>query len=144
MQSPQSPYSQPPIPSPDGNLPPVAPVVSNGDWQSAPPIVRGWAYPLTWLAIVVFPILILVSLMGGDKDLSSPGERIILAAIYALFFGGAIWLNRALKKGAPAAWIVQIIFSALGLLGFPLGTIIHGYILSQWFKPETKAWFGQS
>jgi hypothetical protein len=95
------------------------------------------------LAIVVFPILVLVSLMGGDSDASSPAERVILAAIYALFFGGAIWLNRALKKGAPAAWVVQIIWSALGLLGFPLGTLIHGYILSQWFKPETKAWFGK-
>ncbi|MCM2372693.1 hypothetical protein [Aporhodopirellula aestuarii] len=40
-----------------------------------------------------------------------------------------IWLGLGLRRLSPAARIVASIFSALGLLGFPVGTIINGYIL---------------
>jgi hypothetical protein len=116
------------------------PVTAQREWRNAPPIVKGWAYPLTWLAIVVFPILIAVVLVNGDLEAAG---RLFLGGLYSCLFVLSIWLNRALKRGLSAAWVVQLVMSVLGLLGFPIGTLIHGYILSQWFKPETKAWFGQ-
>lgn len=132
-------FNQPPIPDPFQTTT-ALPVIAR-DWQSAPPIVKGWAYPLTWLGIVVFPLLIIAVLATGGNS-QSPAEGIAAAVVYGVFFVVTIWLNRALKKGTAVAWTVQIILSVLGLCGFPVGTLIHGYILSQWFKPETKAWFG--
>jgi len=134
--------SPPPIPTPDGQIQTMpASTAARGDWQAAPKIIKGWAYPLTWLAIVLFALFIVVALVSRDIPVTG---KLGLALLYAVFLAISIWLNRALKKGVQAAWTVQIIVSVLGLLGFPLGTLIHGYILSQWFKPETKAWFGMS
>ncbi len=137
----ESPH-RPPIASPDGNVVPLPLVpTARGDWKTAPKIVRSWAYQLTWLGIVILPFIIFGALFSAR---SMGSERITIAVLYAILLAVDIWLNRALKKGAAAAWTVQIILSCLGLLAFPLGTAIHAYILSQWFKPETKAWFGQS
>ncbi len=144
MQS-NSPFSTPPpIPTPDGNLSPFQPRDGNvvrGDWKTAPDIVRRGTYLLTWLNIVFTPLIILIT-FAGDKN--SMDEKIGVLVLLAIVFVASIWLNRATKKGTPAAWTVQIIFSVIGLLGFPLGTIIHAYVLFNWFKPETKAWFGRS
>lgn len=79
----------------------------------------------------------------SDED-SNTGEKIGGLIVVALIFAMFAWLNRALKNGKPAAWTAQIVVSVFGLLGFPLGTAVHAYILSQWFKPETKAWFGKN
>ncbi len=114
---------------------PVAPVVI-GDWKSAPKIVRNWAYQLSWLGIIFLPLLIVVGLFSSQRS-------ILVVVLYAALWGVDIWLNRALKKGAQSAWVAQIILSILGLLAFPVGTAIHAYVLSQWFKPETRAWFRQ-
>ncbi|MBV9867085.1 MAG: hypothetical protein JO316_17155 [Abitibacteriaceae bacterium] len=81
---------------------------------------------------------------GAAARGAGPVGGIVMAFFYGLLLAVDIWLNRALKQGTPAAWTVQIVLSALGLCGFPIGTLIHGYILSQWFSPETKAWFGLS
>lgn len=139
-----SPFSnRPPLPTPDGNVFAPEPTLlpQRGDWKSAPGIVRGWAYVVTWLNIIVTPLLAVVSLVDEKTDAIEKGIFVFVLALVWIF---AIWLNRALKKGTPAGWTGQIIFSILGLLSFPIGTAIHGYILSQWFKPETKAWFGKS
>ncbi|HVF84639.1 MAG TPA: hypothetical protein VM821_01550, partial [Abditibacteriaceae bacterium] len=93
----------PPIPTPDGNIAPSQNVNSpleRGDWKSAPPIVRGWAYPLTWLGIVIFPILIFASFQGAAGE--SGAENIGVAIVYGAFLAFVIWLNRALKNGTPA------------------------------------------
>ena len=132
-------FNQPPIPDPFQQQP--VPQLASRDWKSAPPIVKGWAYPLTWLGIIILPLIIIAAIAGvGDNQ--STFERIAAAGLYSVLLAVDIWLNRALKKGTSAAWTVQMIISILGLCGFPVGTLIHGYILSQWFKPETKAWFG--
>jgi hypothetical protein len=134
---------QSPIPSPDGNVRAPEPVTSNvvrGDWKSTPIVIRGWAYPLTWLYIGLFVLAFIAGLMSKDSASEKIGGLVIISLILAVF----IWLNRALRLGTSAAWTVQLVASVVGLLAFPLGTLIHGYILSQWFKPETKAWFGRN
>ena len=140
----QDPTFRAPLPTPDGNTPARTPMMSDvhlGDWQTAPVVVKGWVYPLTWLALVVLPIAMIAVLFMPQQ---SSAERFGLFVLYAALFGFQLWINRGIKKGTPAIWTVQMILSILGLVGFPIGTLIHGYILSQWFKPETKAWFGRS
>jgi hypothetical protein len=132
--------THPPVPSPlDPPLEAGEPAV-RGEWKDAPKVVKAWAYPLTWLSIVLLPLVILAVMLNSDAG--NLAERIGQAVLYFLLWAVAIWQNGALKRAAPSAWITQIILSVIGLLGFPLGTIINGYILSQWFQPETKAWFG--
>lgn len=135
------PAYRPPIPTPDGNTPPLVPLmnVNRGDWQTAPPIVKSWVYPLSWLALVVLPLMMISALYMEV----SQTERNIVFLIYAAFFLVVLWINRGIKKGARSVWAVQMILSVVGLLGFPIGTLIHGWILSQWFKPDVKAWFGR-
>jgi hypothetical protein len=130
----------PPIPTPDGHVQPApAAAPTRVDWQNAPPVVKGWAYTLSWLSIIGCAIFLLVTWFGEDVEVV---EKIVMSVLYGGFFALSIWLNRGLRHGKRAAWTVQLVLSCLGLLGFPLGTMINGYILSHWSKPETKAWFG--
>jgi hypothetical protein len=138
----QSPYSGPPIPSPDGQQHYSAPLPTRGDWKSAPGAVRGWAYPLTWLALIFLPFGILMSALGDAR--SGAAEKIGLVVFFCVLWAFEFWHNRNLKAGKGVAWTTQIVLSCLGLLGFPLGTAIHAYLLSQWFKPDVKAWFSRS
>jgi len=153
----QSPFSTPPIPTPDGNFPQAQPqntTMTHDDWKTAPSIVRGWAYPLTWLGIVILPL----AMIGAGILIKTAGTTgILLMAFFLALFIADVWLNRSFKKGVPAAWIVQIVLSGISVLSLPInllsrggnpiggmiGFAIHAYILSQWFKPETKAWFGR-
>ena len=82
--------------------------------------------------------------MSGDR-VSEPGMpqcvsyQCLLAVVQLAV---SIWLYAGISKGIRSAWTVQIVYSAFGLMGFPLGTLINGYLLSQWFRDDTKAWFG--
>ena len=62
----------------------------------------------------------------------------VLALITAIF----VWLFINLGKLNPAARRVQIFFSIIGLLGLPIGTILHGIILIGMFREDTKEAFG--
>jgi uncharacterized membrane protein YeaQ/YmgE (transglycosylase-associated protein family) len=132
--------NQPPLPTPDGYLPPVVSIQTGGDWKSAPKIVKNWAYQLTWVVLFFLTIGLLAGLFSVWE---SAGEKVFGVVFTGLIAALFLWLGRALKNGAPAAWTVQIIVSVIGLLFFPFWTLVNIYVLSQWFKPETKAWFGK-
>ena len=140
--------NQPPIPSPfeppQANNNSSDHVFENKDWNNAPKIVRQWAYPLTWLAIIITPLALLALFIGEESANYALEIKLVGAFLYLLGWIISIWHNRALKRGQPLAWNAQIVSSTFGLCGFPLGTFISIYVLSQWFKPETKAWFGQN
>ncbi len=175
----QTPGNLSPISTPDGNVSPVAGAPpGQHDWNTAPGVVKGWAYRLPWLGIVLLPFAILGAAAGayylllwlgivivplailGMSDLGSQVDAIavLTALIFVFLICTYVWLNRNFKKGTSAAWIVQLFVSGSiilnSLIGYAssgsisfVGTIafaIHTYILSQWFKPETKAWFGRS
>jgi hypothetical protein len=53
----------------------------------------------------------------------------ILGPVYLGLGGLSLAVARGLRKLQPWARLVCIVLSALGLLGFPLGTLINGYIL---------------
>ena len=93
-------------------------------WGNAPVGVRN-ARALAWLG-----------------TLFTVGSTLAFLGFYSLLFPFYIWLLVGLKRGTKAAYYVQMILSIVGLIGFPIGTLINGYILATWFRPETKAWFG--
>ena len=158
-QNPSPFSSRPPLPTPDGNVFPPDPttLLQRGDWKSAPVVVKGWAYPLTWLGIIGFPLGILEAWVRLSR---SGVAALVLLILCVVLFAAVVWLNRNFKKGTTAAWLVQIAVSSFSILNLPIslfvflhggnpingivGFLINGYILSQWFKPETKAWFGKN
>jgi hypothetical protein len=133
-----SPHSYtPPIPAPE----PLQQTLTagGGDWQSAPPIVRSWAYTLAFLGMIGGGfVMVAGAFMPNDRIGGLVGGILIGAILFAVSF----WQRKAIRRGDRNAWTVQIILSALGLTSFPIGTLIHGYVLMNWFKPEVKAWFG--
>jgi hypothetical protein len=126
-----------PIPAPDALQTVV--VANREDWQNAPIVIRGWAYTIAFLGMLAGAVMSVMGLFNDDSMAEKAGGLIFCI----LFFAGMLWQRTGLRRGTGAAWTVQIVLSALGLLAFPLGTLVHGYILSKWFKPEVKAWFGQ-
>jgi hypothetical protein len=127
-----------PIPTPDGRVASEPlPSVNHGDWQSAPPVVRSWAYTLALLGMLGSILLVLAGFFSPELL----DGRVGFIVMGFVLFGISLWMRKAIRQGVPAAWTVQIILSALGVFSFPIGTLIHGYVLFHWFKPETKAWF---
>lgn len=136
------PRDNPPIPSPTERPRPGAVIHSQKEWKNAPQIVKGWAYVLNWFSIILIPLAALVTVVGEDAP-EEPVIKGIMVFLYFISWMIAIWHSYSLKRGASYAWTTQIVLSILGFCAVPLGTVLNLYILSQWFKPETKRWFGK-
>jgi hypothetical protein len=104
----------------------------------------GWLY---WIGSVVIYILAFSIVFGPSLGRGSDFSfRLIMGAVYFGFATLSLWLGYGFRKLDRRARIPAGIFSALGLLSFPIGTIINGYILylifsakgSMVFSPEYK------
>ena len=115
---------------------------SGRTWSNAPGGVRD-ARALAWLGAFFSGLLLLVAIvMLATNGFPRDSDGAVGFLFFALFFPFYVWLLSGLKRGVKAAYYVQMVISIIGVLGFPIGTLINGYILFKWFKPETKAWFG--
>lgn len=85
--------------------------------------------------------LILAS-VGG---LVAPGNDagVLVAAFFLGLAGVQIWVGVGLRRLKPWARIPTGILSGIGLLGFPLGTLINGYILYLVFSEKGKTVFSE-
>jgi hypothetical protein len=63
---------------------------------------------------------------------------LVVLLIFGLFY---LFLGLGLLKGQKWAWYVQIGLSILGLLGFPLGTVIGAVILFFFFQHSIREYF---
>lgn len=84
---------------------------------------------------------VLASVGGGGPETAAffaiCSGVIILIGLIDFILGYGLWIL------APWAWTVSVIFAILGLINFPIGTIISIIILIYLFKPEIKAVFGK-
>lgn len=130
----------PPIPKPDGSISKNDLIQTSGDWQCAPKLVRIWAYYLAVISIALLAAMLIgAALTTNDLKFY---DRSIVLGFFVLPLSINIWLAISLRNGGKTAWVLQVIVSFTGLITFPIGTILHAYILSRWFRPETKSWFG--
>lgn len=72
------------------------------------------------------------------------GMNLLFIAIFVIStlltaFGLAIGIG--LLKGKKFAWYAQVTMSVMGLIGFPLWTIINGLILYVFFRQDTRDYF---
>jgi hypothetical protein len=108
--------------------------------RNEPSVVRD-ARILCILVMIISGIWIL----AGGFALASPdrqGKEVLMLPVGIGIFGVALWHFFQLNNRNSLAWGLQQVFSGLGLFAFPLGTIINVLILTKWYKPEVRAWFG--
>ncbi len=54
---------------------------------------------------------------------------VVVLALFGLLAGGFFAMGRGLRRLRPWVRVPTTVLAAVGLLGFPLGTLINGYIL---------------
>jgi len=83
-------------------------------------------------------------ILAGALGLAQDASDSLLVGLLLLLFGGAqIWVGIGLRGLKPWARIPTGILSGIGLLGFPLGTLINGYILYLVFSEKGKTVFSE-
>jgi hypothetical protein len=80
---------------------------------------------LYYIGGVLMAIAAVFFVVGIDQNTLGLG----LASIYAILAFFSIVVGHQLRALKPWARIASIVLSVIGLLGFPIGTLINGYIL---------------
>lgn len=97
----------------------------------------GFLYRLGGVLMTLAAIGSLVAAVAGDGLL----EGLLLFAFFLAFGIGQFVVGSGLRRLRPWSRIPTGILSGIGLLGFPLGTIINGYILYLLFGKKGKVVF---
>lgn len=108
-------------------------------------------------AFGVGAIVCLVALLFGNalgisdfvtRQIQSVNLSLGLTLLFVLGFvfcattaAGSVWVGVALLKGRKWAWYCQVTLSVLGLLGFPLGTLLNGAMLLFFFQKNVRDFF---
>jgi uncharacterized Tic20 family protein len=89
-------------------------------------------------------LLGLVGLFAAVKDSQAPIVIAVFPALLLFLLGaGQLWVGTGLRRLKKWARIPSGILSGIGLLGFPLGTLINGYILYLIFSQKGKTVFSE-
>lgn len=65
----------------------------------------------------------------------------VLAFFFALFLTFSFYVGLGLLKGQKLAWYLQVAVSIVGLLAFPVGTVLNGLILVFFFQAPVRTHF---
>jgi hypothetical protein len=94
----------------------------------------GLLYYIGGALLLIASIGLLAGGVTGPADTKT--VLLILGAVYLVFGAGSIVIARGLRALKPWARVTGIVFSAIGLLGFPIGTLINAYVL--WLLASQK------
>ena len=97
----------------------------------------GALYYLCGVLVAVCGVLILVAYLAVDRKPVSLGGGVALLVIAALQFA----LGGGIRRLRPWARNIIAALACIGLLGFPLGTLINVYILYLLFSKQGKRIF---
>lgn len=89
----------------------------------------GTLYYIGGVVLVLAAIGLVVAFYVDGSSEPQLGFLAIVLAIYAVFGIVSFVLGYGLRRLAPWARIPTVIVACIGLLGFPVGTLINGYIL---------------
>jgi hypothetical protein len=89
--------------------------------------VLAWVTVVAWAGI--FLAILIPTLAGKTPQIKSMWPSLFLSVIPALLIWFQFSVAIAIQAHKDWGRIVGIIYGALNLLGFPIGTIIGGYIL---------------
>lgn len=93
-------------------------------------------------------LVAVASLVGGAVGSSETGPAAVgVGAGMAVVLGGIaaiqFWVGLGLRRLNPKATIPATILAAIGLFGFPLGTLINGYVLYLLHSRKGKVVLGE-
>lgn len=107
----------------------------------------GILYGLGAVAMLVMGVVFMFSLLGtasrAPSGQSEPAFLLGFGAIFVVLGGLQLAVAIGLRRLKPWARVVAGIFSGIGLMGFPLGTLINGYILYLLFSQKGKMVFSE-
>ena len=90
----------------------------------------GFLYYLGGGAIVLASVALLIGGVATASNSAESGVGMIVGGGLFGFLGAVqLWTAHGLRRLKPSARIPATLLSCLGLLGFPIGTLINGYIL---------------
>jgi hypothetical protein len=92
---------------------------------------------LYYIGAVLMAVGAITSLMGATQEPAAAGVMVLLLAVGAGEFAAG-WGVRGLK---PWGRIVGCVLSGLGLLAFPIGTLINAYILYLFLSKKGRTIF---
>ena len=83
--------------------------------------------------------LVSIAIIGGQPNAN--GLMTILGVVYLAIAALSFFAGRGLRRFESWARTTSIVLAALGLLGFPIGTLINGYILYLMLSAKGKRIF---
>jgi hypothetical protein len=86
----------------------------------------GSLYFLGFIFLTLFGVIKLLTSFTGKTGPEDAGVAAFLLGLAALYF----WIGRGLRRFEKGPRIAAIVFACIGLLGFPIGTLISAYILN--------------
>lgn len=90
----------------------------------------GSLYYVGGAAVVFASIALFITALSADRNAPESGIGVILGGCLLGFLGTfQLWTAHGLRRLKPSARIPATLLACLGLLGFPIGTLINGYIL---------------
>ncbi|MFG0288506.1 MAG: hypothetical protein ACF8CQ_10040 [Rhodopirellula sp. JB044] len=100
---------------------------------------------LHWLSGVLM-LLVGIGMLIGSMTAVGPDVMwmLVVGGALAVLGGLWIWLGVAIRRFNPIARIVTCILSVIGLLSFPIGTLINGYFLYLLLSQKGQAIFDPS
>jgi general secretion pathway protein G len=87
-------------------------------------------------AFMLLAALLMVAVMADE-----PAVGAVLLGVYLVFGGLSLACGIGLWKLRPWGRALQIGLSIVGLIGFPIGTLISGVVLYYMFRPEVRILF---
>lgn len=97
--------------------------------------IRSWGMlqilggSLLLLGAVVGVAGLVASAPSAQQGQAVLGVGVVLSLVYGVFGAVGLWSGLGLRRLRPSARIVAAIISGIGLIAFPIGTLINGYIL---------------
>lgn len=88
-----------------------------------------YCIPGVLLTLVAIATLVILIMPFGHKKSETPGENVIVFAVSGLLGWLFLWMGLAMRRLNPRVKSPATIFAVVGLLAFPIGTLINGYLL---------------
>lgn len=73
--------------------------------------------------------LVIASLSGANEGAETLGVTLGLSLLYVLLGAASYWIGKGLRQLDVKVRTPTVVLSAIGLLGFPFGTLINAYII---------------
>lgn len=91
---------------------------------------------------VLGAVISLVSAIMAATEGQDPAGRVIVPLLLLIFGAAQLWIGLRLRRLDASARIPATVLACIGLLAFPLGTLINAYVLYLLHSAKGRVVFG--